>query len=451
MLSEKNIKDQKFKVCLEYHIGNCKAPCVGLIEEQEYLKNIQQIQHILKGKLGLVKSNFKEAMAYHSTNLEFEKAQVFKEKLESLEHFHSSSQVVNPNMSNLQVITILSNTDLAVINYFKLMDGMIIATKTFDVKKKIEENDEDILETFITEIYQSEPDFSKEILTNIKLENFPSEIASVNVPEIGDKRHLVELSLKNCIYQLNKPKEENSDESRANRILNTIKSDLQMTQLPTQIECFDNSNLQGTNPVAAMVCFIDAKPSKKNYRHFHIKTVIGPNDFDSMYEIVHRRYKRLVQEQLPLPQLIIIDGGKGQLGAACNALQDLGIYGQMTVIGIAKRLEEIFFPGDSEPLFISKKSETLRLIQQIRDETHRFAITFHRNTRSKNALVSELETIKGIGKHTFELLIQTYHSVSKIKDTKFEELAKLIGIKKANLLQNHFQNNQQNTENTQND
>jgi excinuclease ABC subunit C len=442
VLSAKNIQEQKFKVCLEYHIGNCKAPCVGSITEEEYTKNIQQIQHILKGRLGLVRNHFKEEMILHANKLDFEKAQLFKDKLKSLEDFHASSQVVNPNISNLEVITILSKEDLAICNYFRLMDGMIVATKTYHLKKKINETDEEILETIITEIIEkNHEEGDREIISNLKLDNFPKEIAQVIVPEIGDKRHLIELSLKNCIFHLNKPREENSDEIRTDRILGTLKADFQMQEIPKHIECFDNSNLQGTNPVAAMTCFIDAKPYKKNYRHFHIKTVEGPNDFDSMYEIVYRRYKRVLSDGQSLPQLVVIDGGKGQLSAACRALHDLNIYGKLTIVGIAKRLEEIFFPHDTHPLFISKKSESLKLIQQIRDETHRFAITFHRDTRSKKAIVSEIETFKGIGKKTFELLMQTFQTMSNIKNASVEELSKVIGKKKAELLMESLNKN----------
>lgn len=438
VLSEKNIAENKFKVCLEYHLGNCKAPCVGLVEEEEYSKNIVLIQNILKGKLTLVRNQFREEMNGYAATLDFEKAQNYKTKIDSLERFHSSSQVVNPNISDLEVFTILSNEKVAVVNYFQLMDGVVMVTKTLEMKKKLEETDEELLALAITEIRAQMQSASSEILTNIALEDFPREIGEINVPQRGDKKHLVDLSVKNSFYQLHKPKEESREEGHSRRILEKMKEDLQLTVLPDHIECFDNSNIQGTNPVAAMVCFKDARPSKKDYRHFHIKTVVGPNDFDSMYEIVTRRYTRLLEENQPLPKLIIIDGGKGQLSASCKALQDLNIYGQIPIIGIAKRLEEIYFPGDTAPLFISKKSECLLLIQQIRDETHRFAITFHRNVRSKNALVSELEQIKGIGTSTFELLMKEYKTVATIKATATEELAKLIGAKKAQILAIHW-------------
>lgn len=437
-LSEKNIQAEKFKVCLEYHLGNCKAPCIGLVKEEDYNKNITQIQHILKGKLSIVRQYFKEEMNTHAESLDFEKAQFFKEKLFSLEQYHSSSQVVNPNISDLEIFTILSNEKLAIVNYFQLMDGMIIATQTLEIKKKLEETNEELLTLAITDIKEQFQTSSKEILCNIPLEEFPLALGEINVPLRGDKKHLVDLSLKNCLYQLNKPREENRQENRSQRILQQLMKDFQLTELPDHIECFDNSNIQGTNPVAAMVCYKDAKASKKDYRHFHIKTVEGPNDFDSMYEIVTRRYKRLIEEQLPLPKLIIIDGGKGQLSAACKALQDLNIYGKIAIVGIAKRLEEIYFPGDSEPLFINKKSESLNLVQQIRDETHRFAITFHRDTRSKNALISDLERIKGIGKSTYEQLMKHFKTINAIKTADTDEIAQVIGLKKAQLLKEYL-------------
>ena len=438
-LTEKNIEENKFKVCLEYHLGNCKAPCVGAIGEEDYLKNITQIHHILKGKLSLARTNFKDEMNAHAAKLDFEKAQWFKAKLDSLERFHSTSQVVNPNISDLEVFTILSNEKAAAINYFQLMDGVVMVTKNIEVKKKLEETDDELLALAIIEIKDQMQSVSKEILCNIEIEDFPKEIGEITVPQRGDKKHLVDLSIKNCFYQLHKPKEENRQESRSKRILEQMKTDLQLKELPHHIECFDNSNLQGTNPVAAMVCFKDARPAKKDYRHFHIKTVDGPNDFDSMHEILTRRYARLLDEGIALPQLIIIDGGKGQLSAACRALQELNIYGQVAIIGIAKRLEEIYFPGDSAPLFISKKSESLTLIQQIRDETHRFAITFHRSIRSKKALVSELEQIKGIGSSTFELMMKEFKSLELLKIVPLEELSKFVGKHKAQLVRGYFE------------
>ena len=438
VLSEKNIRENKFKVCLEFHLGNCKAPCVGNILEEEYNKNIGLIHSILKGKLTLVRNLFKEEMNNYAATLDFEKAQNYKIKLDSLDRFHSSSQVVNPNISDLEVFTILSNDSAAAINYFQLMDGIVMVTKTMEIKKKLEETDDELLSLAIIEIRSQMQSVSREILTNIELADFPKEMGDVCVPQRGDKKHLVDLSVKNSFYQLHKPKEENRQESRTRRILEQMKTDLQLTVLPDHIECFDNSNIQGSNPVAAMVCFKEARPSKKDYRHFHIKTVVGPNDFDSMYEIVSRRYKRVLEENLLLPKLIIIDGGKGQLSAACQALQDLNIYGQVAIIGIAKRLEEIYYPSDSAPLFISKKSETLKLIQQIRDETHRFAITFHRDVRSKKALVSELEQVKGIGKSTFELLMKEFKTVEGVKSASAEILTQLIGAKKSLILQSYW-------------
>lgn len=438
VLSPKNIEENKFKVCLEYHLGNCKAPCVGAVVEEEYVKNINQIHNILKGKLSLARFNFKDEMNTYAAKLDFEKAQWYKAKLDSLERFHSSSQVVNPNISDLEVFTILSNEKAAAINYFQLMDGVVLVTKNLEIKKKLEETDEELITLAIIDIKDEMQSASKEILCNISIEDFPQELGEITVPQRGDKKHLVDLSMKNCFYQLNKPKEANRQESRTARILTQMKADLQLSELPTHIECFDNSNLGGTNPVAAMVCFKEARPSKKDYRHFHIKTVEGPNDFDSMHEIVTRRYTRLIEEGIPLPHLIIIDGGKGQLSAACRALQELNIYGKVAIIGIAKRLEEIYFPTDNAPLFISKKSETLLLIQQIRDETHRFAITFHRSVRSKKALVSEIEKIKGIGQSTFELLMKEFKSLELLRSIPLETLVSIVGRHKANIVRAHF-------------
>lgn len=433
-LSEKNIQENKFNVCLEYHIGNCKAPCVGKITEEEYTKNIGLIHKILEGKLTIVKANFKEEMNAYAEQHEYEKAHNAKLRLDSLEKFHSSSQIVNPNVSDLEIFTILSNDRLSVINYFQVMDGIVVATKNLELKKKLEETDEEVLTLAIIDIHSGAEHFSKEIITNIELPDFPKEVGLITVPQRGDKKNLIDLSIKNSFYQLNKPREESRQENTTRRKLEQLQSDFQLKVLPEHIECFDNSNIQGTNPVAAMVCYKNARPSKKDYRHFHIKTVEGPNDFDSMYEIVWRRYKRLTEEEQPLPQLIIIDGGKGQLSAACRALQDLNLYGTMAIVGIAKRLEEIYFPGDSAPLYISKKSESLKLVQQIRDETHRFAITFHRNVRSKGAIVSELEQIKGIGKTAYELLIKEFKSVANVKEATQEQITLIVGAKKAELI-----------------
>jgi excinuclease ABC subunit C len=431
ILSEKNIEEKKFKVCLEFHIGNCKGPCEGLVPEEEYNHNIHQIQNILKGNINYAKNFFKEKMNSLAENLEFEKAQQFKTKLDLLEKFQSTSVIVNPKITEVDVFTILSNDKIGVVNYLKILNGTIHQTKTLELKKKLEETDEELLQLAIINTREELKSESTEIISNIPVE-FPSEAIHVTVPQIGDKKKLLDLSIKNIQYYLEKISE--AKEPKENRILLTLQKDLQLKELPDHIECFDNSNIQGTNPVAAMVCFKNGKASKKDYRHFNIKTVIGPNDFDSMREIVHRRYKRVLEENLPLPKLIIIDGGKGQLGAAREALNGLGLYGKVPIIGIAKRLEEIYYPEDSDPLYIGKKSESLMLIQQIRDEAHRFAITFHRQKRSKNSIQSQLEKIPGIGPKTFEQLLQTFKTISNIKNASLEELEKEVGLKKAELI-----------------
>jgi len=427
-LSPKNIEEKKFKVCLEYHIGNCKGPCENLIKEEDYNTNIEHIQNILKGNVNYAKNYFKEKMSELSKNLEYEKAQQFKLKLDLLEKFQSTTVIVNPGITELDVFSILSNEKIAVVNFLKIVNGTIHQTKTTEIKKKLNETDEELLQLAIINTREELKSNSKEIITNIPIE-FPQEEISLAVPQKGDKKKLLDLSIKNINYYLHKL--EDGKENKENRILTTLQKDLQLKILPDHIECFDNSNIQGTNPVAAMVCFRNGKPYKKEYRHYNIKTVQGPNDFDSMFEIVYRRYKRCLDESLELPKLIIIDGGKGQLSSACNALTRLDLYGKIPIIGIAKKLEEIFFPEDTDPIYIDKKSESLKLIQQVRNEAHRFAITFHRNKRSKSSLQSELSSISGIGKNTFEKLMKKFKTVSNIKNATLEELSEVVGRQKA--------------------
>ncbi|HEY8400141.1 MAG TPA: excinuclease ABC subunit UvrC [Cytophagaceae bacterium] len=428
-LSEKNIEQKNFKVCLEYHIGNCKGPCEGLIKSEEYDSNLPHIFNILKGNLNLVKNHFKEEIQNAAERLEFEKAHQWKLKQDLLEKFQANSVVVNPSIEELEVYCILSTEKLAIINFLKISNGIILQTKTSEIKKKLNESDEDILQLAIIDTRNKFNTFSPEIISNIEME-LPINGVKISVPQKGDKKKLIELSLKNIRYQLARLESE-KENGRDTRILKTLQNDLQLKTLPVHIECFDNSNIQGTNPVSAMVCFKNGKPAKKDYRHYNIKTVIGPNDFDSMYEVVSRRYKRLLEENQPLPDLIVIDGGKGQLSAACRALSDLNIYGKVPIIGIAKNLEEIFYPGDTDPLYIDKKSESLKLIQHLRNEAHRFAITFHRQKRSKNSLVSEIEKIPGIGKATFNKLLQEFKTVNNIRKATEEELAKVIGKDKS--------------------
>lgn len=436
-LSVENIAQHKFKECLEYHIGNCKAPCVGWQQEEEYLKNIDQVRNILKGKTAVAKEYLRENMNKASADMDFEKAQQYKEKLNLLDQFQSNSLVVNPDITDLEVFTIESDEEVAALNYFMIINGTIIHTRTDLIKKKLEEeSDEEILLLYMVDIRSKFHSQTQEAICNIEIETELDGIR-MSVPQRGDKRKLIELSLKNGQYKIQKHRliqEEQGD----NKVLEILKDDLKLKELPDHIECFDNSNIQGTHPVAAMVCFKDGKPSKKDYRHFNIKGVEGPNDFASMQEIVTRRYKRLVEENLPLPKLIVVDGGKGQLSSATFALQELGLYGKIPIVGIAKNLEEIFFPNDPYPLYIDKRSPSLRLIQYMRNEAHRFGITFHRQKRSKGSLQSELTNIPGIGEATYEQLIQHFKSLARIKKATLPEIEDIAGKAKAALIFKHF-------------
>jgi excinuclease ABC subunit C len=438
-LSRENIEQGKYRVCLEYHIGNCKGPCENLYEEEAYNQHIVQIRSILSGNLTIAKNYFREKMMVAAQEFQYEQAYAIKVKLDMLEDFQSKSTVVSNTLSNIDVFAITSNEQYAFINYLKVMNGAVIQTQSLEIQKKLDETDQEILATVIVQLRSEFESESREILVNIELE-LPLPGITLTLPQIGDKRKLLNLSLKNALY-LRKEKESQQEKTRDSnelRIMETLKKDLKLTELPRHIECFDNSNFQGDNPVAAMVCFRNAKPSKKDYRHFHIKTVVGPDDFASMYEIVQRRYRRLLDEAAPLPHLIIIDGGKGQLGMAVQALKDLNLWGQIPVVGIAKRLEEIFYPGDSLPLYINKKSESLRLIQRIRDEAHRFAITFHRAKRDAGTLKTEITEIKGLGPATAEKLLTKYKSVKKIKALSEEALVAEVGTYKARILREYF-------------
>jgi len=431
-LIDKNIRERKFKVCLEYHIGNCKGPCEGLIARDVYDKDIEQVHHILKGHLAIPQQYFRTQMQEAAQQLAFEQAQHFKEKLELLEKFQSRSLIVNPKITDADVFTIVSDEQAAYINYLSIVNGTINQTKTLEVKKKLDEQDADLLAMVIVDLRNEFGSSAKEIITNIPL---TVDLQAENhVPQIGDKKKLVELSLKNVLY-FKKEKAEKASllagEPREERVLRQLQQDLRLKNLPRHIECFDNSNIQGTNPVSAMVCFKNGRPSKKDYRHFLIKTVVGPNDFASMHEVVSRRYSRLMDEGGSLPDLIIIDGGKGQLHAACDALKELNLYGEIPIIGIAKRLEELYFPEDSVPLYIDKKSESLKLIQRARDEAHRFGITFHRDLRSKNSLVSQLSNIEGVGESTITKLLKEFRTISNIKKAPEEELIKIVGKDRA--------------------
>lgn len=443
VMNPNSIAQNKFSVCLEYHIGNCLGPCEGHQNLDNYLSQIERAEMILKGEIHRVHSLLEKEMYDHASNYEFEKAQKVKIQLEDLENFQSKSIISNPRLLDIDVFSITSNEEYAFINYLKTQNGTITIGKNFFLKKKLDETNEELLSFAILATRLDINSKAPEIITNIELPDLEIPNTLLFVPKIGDKRKLVDLSLKN-VLQYKKDKTPKEKRQAFERVLEQMKSDLKLKSLPLHIECFDNSNIQGSNPVASMVCFKNGTPSKKDYRHFNIKTVEGPNDFDSMKEIVSRRYSRLLSENKPLPDLIIIDGGKGQLSAAKEAMESIGIYGKVPVIGIAKRLEEIYYPNDSFPLLISKKSETLILIQKLRNEAHRFAITFHRQKRSINFIKSDLENIAGIGPKTIELLLQTYKSVAKIKALPFTELETLIGNDKATKVFSYFENNNTN-------
>ncbi|MBA4299517.1 Excinuclease ABC subunit C [Algoriphagus alkaliphilus] len=433
-LSHYKIDEGKYKVCLEYHIGNCQGPCVGLQKEAPYLKDLEQAKHILKGNLGVPKTYFKQEMQALAENLEFEKAQKMKDKLDLLEKYQSKSLITSQSIQNLDVCTIVTDEKYAYVNFMRVKNGAMITSKNVELKKRLDESNEELLITALIHLQDQFQSDADEILINIELEN-PIEGLNVSVPKIGDKKKLIELSLKNALYYKNeKALLQGLNQDKKDRVIRQLQQDLSLPEIPDHIECFDNSNIQGTSPVASMVCFMGGKPTVKEYRHYHIKTVEGANDFASMKEIVGRRYKRLMEEEKPLPKLIVIDGGKGQLSSAVEALQELGIYGRMPIIGIAKRLEEIYFPGDSYPIHIDKKSESLKLLQRIRDEAHRFAITFHRKVRSKNAFGTQLTGILGIGENTADKLLKHFKSVKNIKSASEAELTEVIGMSRAKSL-----------------
>ncbi len=433
LLSNENIQQKKFKVCLEYQIGNCKGPCEGLQTEESYLDEISQARNIIKGNLSVVENYLSGYMKKFSSLLEFEKAELFKNKLELLEKFQSKSQVVNRNLTDIDVVTISSNEKDAFINYMQVKEGAIIFSKNLEVKKKLNESDEDILSLAIQEMRHLYGDSNKIIFSNVPILVNPAE---ENItPQIGDKRKLVAVSLTNALHSRHKKESETTEKkSKGSQVLSILQKELRLLEYPRIIECFDNSNLQGTTPVASMVRFVDGKADKAGYRHFNIKTVVGADDFASMKEIVGRRYKRIIDENAAMPNLIIVDGGKGQLSSACEALKELGIYERVPIIGIAKKLEEIYYPDDPLPLHLNKKSPALLLIQRIRDEAHRFAITFHRQKRSKSTMVSNVESLAGIGKKTADQLLGKYKSWKKIKEAPLHELIELVGPKRAGLI-----------------
>ncbi|CEN46331.1 excinuclease ABC subunit UvrC [Capnocytophaga canis] len=429
-LSEQNIQNQKFKVCLEYHIKNCKGACEGLQSEENYLQNISEIIEILKGNFKDALARFKKEMVSLATDLRFEEAQQIKEKIDILTNYQAKSTIVSSKINNIDVFSIVSDEEYGYVNFLQVAYGAIVRAHTIEIKKKLEETDRELLEFAIVDIRERFFSNSKEIITPFEV-TLPNNL-QLTIPKLGEKHQLLELSLRNAKHfrqERFKQVKIADPERHTNRILSQLQRDLHLSEPPIHIECFDNSNIQGTNPVAACVVFKNGKPSKKDYRHFNIKTVEGPNDFASMEEVVYRRYKRLLEENEPLPQLIIIDGGKGQLSSALKSLESLDLRGKIAIIGIAKRLEEIYFPEDSIPLYLDKKSESLKLIQQLRNEAHRFGITFHRQKRSKVAIVSELDNIEGIGDKTKESLLKHFKSVKRIKEASLEDLQAVIGYR----------------------
>ncbi|WP_300566141.1 excinuclease ABC subunit UvrC [Flavobacterium sp.] len=441
-LSKSNIDSGKFKVCLEYHIGNCKGPCEGLESLENYQKQVNAIREILKGNFKESLKDFKKLMNDLAADMKFEEAQKIKEKIEVLENYQSRSTIINPKITNIDVFSIVSDESAAFVNFLQISHGSIIRSHTMEIKKKLDETDEELLELAIIELRERFRLLSKEIIVPFEVE--VGDNLKITIPQLGDKKQILELSIRNAkFYRIEQLKQLQivDPDRHTNRIMAQMQKDLRLHEEPRHIECFDNSNIQGTNPVAACVVFKDGKPSKKDYRHFNIKTVEGPNDFASMEEVVYRRYKRLLDENEPLPQLIIIDGGKGQLSSALKSIDDLGLRGKIAIIGIAKRLEELFYPGDSAPLYLDKKSETLKVIQQLRNEAHRFGITFHRDKRSKSALNSSMENIPGIGEKTMETLIKHFKSVKRLKLASEKEISDIIGLSKAKKITDFYKTN----------
>jgi excinuclease ABC subunit C len=440
-LNEKSIQDKKFKLCLEYHIGKCLGPCVGYESQIAYNETMRQVRNMLRANFSPVVSYLKGKMNEHAVALEFETAEAYRKKVALLEDFQSKSQVVNERITDVDVFAICDHEDVFFVNYLKVMNGAIIFTKTVSIQQKMEETREEILSYAIIELRQQFKSESPEIIVPFEIEQ-PYQNILLTVAKAGDKKGLLDIALKNALHFKAQHITENDAKrhlTREQRILEQMKSDLRLPSLPFHIECFDNSNIQGTNPVASCVVFKNAKPSKKDYRHFNIKTVEGPNDFASMEEVLYRRYKRLLDENEPLPDLIVIDGGKGQLSSALKPLEKLNLVGKISIVSIAKKLEEIYYPGDSVPLHINKKSESLKVLQNLRNEAHRFAITFHRQKRSINSLKSNLDTIDGIGEKSINALLKKFKSEKKIKTATLEELTQVIDSHKANIVFKHYQ------------
>ncbi len=438
-LSQEKINNDKYKVCLEYHLGNCKGPCEDLQDEKEYTQNLEAIRQILKGNFKDSLNRFRDQMTAHAEKMEFEDAQRIKEKIQILENYQAKSTVVNPKINNVDVFSIISDESYGYVNFLQLSYGSIIRSHTTEIKKKLEESDKELLELAIIELRQRFDCTSKEIYVPFKVA--VGENLKITIPQLGDKKKILDLSIRNAKYYRQERFKQIKiidPDRHTNRLMAQMKKDLRLPEEPRHIECFDNSNIQGTNPVAACVVFKNGKPSKKEYRKFNIKTVEGPNDFASMEEVVYRRYKRLTEEQQPLPQLVIVDGGKGQLSSGLKALEELGLRGKITIIGIAKRLEEIYYPGDSIPLYLDKKSESLKVIQHLRNEAHRFGITFHRQKRSKAALETELDVIPGIGEKTTIELLKHFRSVKRISEASKKELTEVIGNSRATKVYNYY-------------
>jgi len=449
-LTENNIKKGKFKVCLEYHLGNCKGPCEGLQTAEDYAEGLLQIKNILKGNINSVLQHFKKEMKQYAEAMQFEKAELIRKKIEHLENYQAKSVIVSRHVSNADVFNIIKDGDTAYVNYLMVSNGTIVQTHTSEVETHLEETVEEVLPQVIAQLRNRFNSLAVEIIVPFGVD-YPEEGVVITTPKAGDKKMLLELSEKNVEYYREELKRKKmlhlEDKTQKERrvVLKQLQDDLQLPSLPVHIECFDNSNFQGSFPVSAMVCFRDGVKYKKDYRHFKVKTVQGINDFATMKEVVFRRYKRLSQEEEPLPQLVIIDGGKGQLNAAVEAIHDLQMEGEMTLIGLAKNEEEIFFPGDMEPVRLDYNSESLKLIRRIRDEVHRFGITFHRQQRSKGTFYNEFENIHGIGKTTAENLLKQYKSVQKIKELSKEELIKEVGNARANLIWKYFHEIKDNT------
>jgi excinuclease ABC subunit C len=438
-LSEEKITAGKYKVCLEYHLGNCLGPCEAKQQEHDYLENIEAIRNIFKGNFKDSLVQFKKQMKEMAAELRFEDAQRIKEKIDVLENYQAKSTVVNPKISNVDVFSIVSDESYAYVNFLQISYGSIIRSHTLEIRKKLDETDKELLELSIIELRQRFNSICKEIYVPFMVST--EEGVKVHVPKTGDKKKILELSTRNAkYYRMERFKQARivDPDRHEKRIMAQMKKDLRLSEEPTHIECFDNSNIQGSNPVAACVVFKNGKPSKKDYRKFNIKTVVGPDDYASMEEVVYRRYKRMLDEEQPLPQLIIIDGGKGQLSSALKSLDKLDLRGKIAIVGIAKRLEELFYPDDPIPLYLDKKSETLKIIQQLRNEAHRFGITFHRDKRSKEALDSALETIPGIGEKTVIELLKHFKSPKRISEAHFDELEKVIGASRAKKIVAYF-------------